>query len=79
MLYKLTCDRCYTNHALDQFLEHLLDVGVTKIIRVGGQSKSQALENHNLKYLKKSETNTKAEKCLAWEAYKDLDDHKSNA
>jgi len=75
----LTCYRCYTNHALDQFLEHLIDVGVTKIIRVGGQSKSQALANHNLKYLKKSETNTKAEKSLAWEAYNDLDDHKTNA
>jgi hypothetical protein len=66
---------------LDQFLEHLIDVGITKIIRVGGQSKSKTLANHNLQYLKRSETNTntKTEKSLAWEAYHNLDDHKSNA
>ncbi|KAF8465412.1 hypothetical protein BDZ91DRAFT_728296 [Kalaharituber pfeilii] len=26
---------CYTNHALDQFLEHLLDEGIMNIIRIG--------------------------------------------
>ncbi|KAF8465538.1 P-loop containing nucleoside triphosphate hydrolase protein [Kalaharituber pfeilii] len=31
---------CYTNHALDQFLEHLLDEGVTNIIRIGSRSQS---------------------------------------
>jgi hypothetical protein len=70
---------CYTNHALDQFLEHLIEVGITKIIRVGGQSKSKLLANHNLQYLRQSETNTKAEKGLAWQTYKEMDDHKSNA
>ncbi|XP_069677368.1 NFX1-type zinc finger-containing protein 1-like [Periplaneta americana] len=39
---------CYTNHALDQFLEGL--IGVTnKIVRIGGQSKSKVLEEFNLK------------------------------
>lgn len=39
---------CYTNHALDQFLEGL--VGVTdKIVRIGGRSKSKVLEEFNLK------------------------------
>ena len=28
---------CFTNHALDQFLEGLLDAGITNIIRVGGR------------------------------------------
>ena len=28
---------CYTNHALDQFLEGLLDAGITEIIRMGGK------------------------------------------
>ena len=37
-----------TNHALDQFLEGLLKAGISKLIRVGGQSKSQSLEPHNL-------------------------------
>lgn len=32
--------RCYTNHALDQFLEHLLDSNITNIIRIGSRSKS---------------------------------------
>lgn len=40
---------CYTNHALDQFLEHLLDQGVTSIVRVGSQSKSQRLQEYSLK------------------------------
>lgn len=31
---------CYTNHALDQFLEDLLDIGInqTSIIRLGSKS-----------------------------------------
>jgi Rad3-related DNA helicase len=70
---------CYTNHALDQFLEHLIEVGIDKIIRVGGQSKSNILANHNLQYLRQPETNTKAEKGLAYQSYKEMDDHKSNA
>lgn len=40
---------CYTNHALDQFLCHLLDVGVRKIIRIGGQSRTTQLDAYNLR------------------------------
>ncbi|KAF9147227.1 hypothetical protein BG015_011158, partial [Linnemannia schmuckeri] len=40
---------CNTNHALDQFLEHLLDEGITSIVRVGSQSKSHRLQDYNLK------------------------------
>ena len=41
---------CYTNHALDQFLEKVLEfVPKDKIIRVGGRSKSKDLEECNLK------------------------------
>ncbi|KAF8943514.1 hypothetical protein BGZ47_005375 [Haplosporangium gracile] len=40
---------CYTNHALDQFLERLLDEGITSIIRIGSQSKSHRLQEYNLK------------------------------
>ncbi|KXZ51992.1 hypothetical protein GPECTOR_10g1014 [Gonium pectorale] len=32
---------CYTNHALDQFLEALLEKGITDIVRIGGRSKSE--------------------------------------
>ncbi len=44
---------CYTNHALDQFLEgllHLKDLeGTLEIRRVGGRSKSKTLEPYNIK------------------------------
>jgi len=39
---------CYTNHALDSFLEDLLDVGIKDIVRVGGRSKSERLEEYSL-------------------------------
>ncbi|TPX60813.1 hypothetical protein PhCBS80983_g01564 [Powellomyces hirtus] len=41
---------CYTNHALDQFLEDLIKAGIPEddIVRVGGRSKSIALANRNL-------------------------------
>ena len=32
---------CFTNHALDQFLEELLAAGLTDIVRVGGRSDPQ--------------------------------------
>ncbi|GMF19711.1 unnamed protein product [Phytophthora lilii] len=45
---------CYTNHALDQFLCHLLDVGITSLVRVGGQCKEPRLDRYNLNKLPKS-------------------------
>ncbi|TPX64463.1 hypothetical protein SpCBS45565_g05835 [Spizellomyces sp. 'palustris'] len=41
---------CYTNHALDQFLEGLMNAGVPAddIIRVGGRSRSEKLQERNL-------------------------------
>ena len=35
---------CYTNHALDQFLEGILDFHPDGIIRVGGRSQSEKIE-----------------------------------
>ena len=43
---------CYTNRALDSFLEDMLDV-TNKIIRIGGRSKSEILEIYNLASIKK--------------------------
>ena len=41
---------CYTNHALDQFLEKVLEfLPKSEIIRVGGRCKSEQLEECNLK------------------------------
>jgi hypothetical protein len=45
---------CYTNHALDQILEHLLDAGITEVVRVGGASASSRLEDYNLYNLERS-------------------------
>ncbi|KAF9584716.1 hypothetical protein BGW38_005440 [Lunasporangiospora selenospora] len=39
---------CYTNHALDQFLEHLLDIGEKNIVRIGARSKSERLDPYTL-------------------------------
>ena len=39
---------CYTNHALDQFLEGVLKFHQTGVIRVGGRSSSEVLQKYNL-------------------------------
>ncbi|XP_059152113.1 NFX1-type zinc finger-containing protein 1-like [Physella acuta] len=40
---------CYTNHALDQFLEGILNFFQGKMVRVGSRSKSERLEEYNLR------------------------------
>ena len=44
----------FTNHALDDFLESLLDKGVKKIVRMGGRSRSDRLSEYNLRELSRS-------------------------
>ena len=53
---------CYTNHALDQLLEHVLDSrpGVN-ILRMGSQSKSERLNNLNLREAARKLGRTRAE------------------
>ncbi|OAQ64570.2 NFX1-type zinc finger-containing protein 1 [Pochonia chlamydosporia 170] len=53
---------CYTNHALDQLLEHLLDAGVEGIIRIGSRSKSERMTDLTLQRIVKRFEKTKAEK-----------------
>ncbi|GAW26609.1 putative zinc finger domain-containing protein [Rosellinia necatrix] len=53
---------CYTNHALDQLLEHLWHRGITQIVRIGKRSKSTLLEDVNLKKLAQDIERTKEEK-----------------
>ncbi len=47
---------CFTNHALDQFLEGIYDFygenNEDKIVRIGGRSKSEKLKDCNLKAIK---------------------------
>ncbi|NWW30854.1 ZNFX1 protein, partial [Panurus biarmicus] len=44
---------CYTNHALDQFLEGILSFQRNGIVRIGGRSSSEALHRFTLKELRK--------------------------
>jgi hypothetical protein len=47
---------CYTNHALDQFLEYCIDqCSLTHgVVRVGGQSKSEKLNDFKLSNIKRN-------------------------
>lgn len=58
---------CYTNHALDQLLEHLVDANISQIIRVGSRSKSEVLRPLLLREISMKLEKTKAEKAAAWE------------
>ncbi|TQV90192.1 NF-X1 finger and helicase domain-containing protein [Cordyceps javanica] len=64
---------CYTNHALDQFLEHILKDGTKKVIRIGGQSHSAVLEGHNLRAVTQSESKSRFERYSLAMSYQDLD------
>ncbi|KAF2691044.1 hypothetical protein K458DRAFT_355487 [Lentithecium fluviatile CBS 122367] len=68
---------CYTNHALDQFLEHLIKNGIRKIIRMGSRSRSEMLEGHNLRKVSQTETKTRSEKKQTHDAYAALNDHET--
>jgi hypothetical protein len=71
--------RCYTNHALDQFLEHLIKSGVDKVIRVGGQSRSDVLKDHNLRIIAQSEGKTKTESHGVYQAFTSLKENEGEA
>ena len=51
---------CCTNHALDQFLEHLLAAGVEDIIRIGSNSSSK-IEGKNLRAASKQQYKSRSE------------------
>ncbi|SCO78800.1 related to ECM32-DNA dependent ATPase/DNA helicase B [Fusarium oxysporum] len=60
---------CYTNHALDQFLKHLLDVGINAIIRIGGRSVAEELDGKNLRTVSRETPKTRVEAQILGEAY----------
>ncbi|KAF7957199.1 hypothetical protein EAE96_002790 [Botrytis aclada] len=64
---------CYTNHALDQLLEHLVKDGVRQIIRVGSRSKSDLLQNLTLHHVREGDKPTRTEKHDTWEHNRDID------
>ena len=64
---------CYTNHALDQLLEHLVKDGVEQLIRLGSRSKSELLQDLNLRHILKEVGPTKIEGHEKYQLYKKLD------
>lgn len=63
---------CYTNHALDQLLEHLLKDGVTQVIRLGSRSKSELLQQLSLRSVAEKAVPTKTEKHDRWAHNRDI-------
>ncbi|TGZ81583.1 P-loop containing nucleoside triphosphate hydrolase protein [Ascodesmis nigricans] len=59
----------YTNHALDQFLEHLLDSGEKNIVRIGSRSKSERLQERMLSKLRFNHRQTR----LEWRKMKEIE------
>ncbi|KAG0236616.1 hypothetical protein BGW42_003032 [Actinomortierella wolfii] len=62
---------CYTNHALDQFLEHLLDHGINNLVRIGSRSQSQKLHQYGLNELMRSTTKDFAARAALAQAYQE--------
>lgn len=62
---------CYTNHALDQFLEGMLNVGETRFCRVGGQSKSKLLEDFTLRSIKQRKGARKKKRKAIYQGLRD--------
>ena len=65
---------CYTNHALDQLLEHLVKDGVKQVIRLGSQSKSNLLQTLTLYHVAGEAAPTKTEKHDNWDHNKAIDE-----
>ncbi|PGH32819.1 hypothetical protein GX50_04359 [[Emmonsia] crescens] len=52
---------CYTNHALDQLLEHFVKDGIEQVIRIGSRSKSELLSECTLRKVAQNMQKTKTE------------------
>ena len=67
---------CYTNHALDQLLEGLIDDGITsQIVRIGSRSRSERLGPFNLRRIARDATKTKFEKRHNFEIHRKFDNY----
>ena len=63
---------CYTNHALDQLLEHLVHGGTKQIVRIGSRSKSALIGPLNLWTISQKSHKTSLEKRTEWEIWSQL-------
>lgn len=66
---------CYTNHALDQLLEHLVRQDVKQVIRIGGQSKSEVLKPINLRVVSYAMDATATERKTKWELKRSFEEN----
>ncbi|CAG8485643.1 8192_t:CDS:10 [Ambispora leptoticha] len=64
---------CYTNHALDQFLEDILDRGIEKMVRLGSRSKSERIQQFSIEEIARSSARSPSARHLLYLAYKDLE------
>lgn len=64
---------CYTNHALDQLLEHLVKGGVEQVIRIGSRSKSELLSECTLRKVANKLQKTKTEGSRMFELHQTLE------
>jgi len=67
---------CYTNHALDQFLECLLNNNINKIVRLGARSKSDRIKEFNLDAIARSRPKISHQGFMLYEAYDKLEEIK---
>ncbi|PKC17959.1 P-loop containing nucleoside triphosphate hydrolase protein [Rhizophagus irregularis] len=72
---------CFTNHALDQFLEHLIDkAGIDNIVRLGGRSKSDKIAPFSLEeVVKNREKPVGVESYLLSKTYQELENIQKDA
>jgi hypothetical protein len=70
---------CYTNHALDQFLECLLDNKINKIVRLGARSKSERIREFYLDRIFSRRPKISHQGFMLYEAYEELEQIKSEA
>ncbi|XP_076813144.1 NFX1-type zinc finger-containing protein 1-like isoform X2 [Clavelina lepadiformis] len=65
---------CYTNHALDQFLEGIIKFQRTDVIRVGGRCKSKVLEQYKLMNVRRNSSTTlgRLNRRTIWDLWRDL-------
>ena len=66
---------CYTNHAFDQLLEHLVKNGVMQVIRLGLRSKSDLLQNLTLRRVVEKAVPTKTENIISGNTIGILGEH----
>ncbi|GES76034.1 P-loop containing nucleoside triphosphate hydrolase protein [Rhizophagus clarus] len=64
---------CFTNHALDQFLEHLLDENITKIVRLGSRTKSERIKEYNLEEICRNRPRNKKQSYLLALLYQSIE------